>query len=215
MRGRQDRGDAVGSRESVVRCAARDPGAHRLHLLGEDRQRTVLSGLNNDKLHPGTAHRALIRVEADELTYSLHVILRFELEQEMLAGTVKLEELPEAWNARMQSYLGVTVPNDALGVLQDVHWSGGSFGYFPSYTLGALYAAQFYRQARIDVAGLEDALAAGDVAPLVGWLRAKIHQPCSRWSTDDLARRATSETLNPQYFIDYAREKYARLYRLA
>jgi carboxypeptidase Taq len=156
-----------------------------------------------------------IRVDADELTYPLHVILRYEIERDLFSGALQVVDLPRVWNAKIEEYLGITPPDDALGVLQDVHWSGGSFGYFPSYTLGALYAAQFYRQARLDVAGLEEALAAGDVAPLVGWLRSRIHQPCSRWSTDELVQRATGETLNPQYFMDYAQAKYTRLYRLA
>ena len=156
-----------------------------------------------------------IRVEADELTYPLHVILRYEIERDLFAGKIQVAELPAVWNAKMQEYLGITPPDDALGLMQDVHWSGGMFGYFPSYTLGALYAAQFMRRARQDVPGIEAGLAAGDPQPLLGWLREKIHRHGSVFLTDELARRATGEVLNPEHFIAYAEAKYSRLYRLA
>jgi carboxypeptidase Taq len=143
----------------------------------------------------------LIRVEADELTYPLHVILRYEIERDLFSGRLDVADLPAEWNRKMREYLDITPPDDARGVMQDVHWSGGMFGYFPSYTLGALYAAQFYAKAR-------------EEAPLRDWLRARIHQPGSRWPTDELAARATGETLNPEHFIRYADAKYTRLYKL-
>ncbi|MSP91224.1 MAG: carboxypeptidase M32 [Myxococcales bacterium] len=155
-----------------------------------------------------------IRVDADELTYPLHVILRYEIERDLFSGKLAVRDLPEAWNAKMQAYLGITPPDARLGVLQDVHWSSGSFGYFPSYTLGAMYAAQFWRAALRDVPGIPDGLATGDVGPLVGWLRTHVHRPGSRWETDELVRRATGEALEPAHFIDYLRAKYTRLYRL-
>ncbi len=155
-----------------------------------------------------------IRVEADELTYPLHVILRYEIERDLFSGAIEVHDLPEVWNAKMQQYLGITPPDAALGVLQDVHWSGGSFGYFPSYTLGALYAAQFYGKARQEVPGLEQGLAQGDPQPLLGWLRNRIHQHGSVWTTDDLVTQATGEPLNLQHFIAYAGAKYSRLYGL-
>jgi len=155
-----------------------------------------------------------IRVEADELTYPLHVILRYEIERDLFSGKVQVADLPALWNSKMLEYLGITPPDDALGLMQDVHWSGGMFGYFPSYTLGALYAAQFMRKARHDDPSAEPALAAGDPQPLLHWLRENIHRHGSLFLTDDLAVRATGETLNPAHFIAYAEAKYARLYRL-
>lgn len=155
-----------------------------------------------------------IRVDADELTYPLHVILRYEIERDLFSGQLQVGDLPRVWNEKMQQYLGITPPNDRLGVLQDVHWSMGSFGYFPSYTLGALYAAQFMNACRRDVPEVDAALARGEVQPLLGWLRARIHQPGSLYGTDELVRRASGEALNPKHFIDYARAKYSRLYGL-
>ncbi|MFZ4580223.1 MAG: carboxypeptidase M32 [Myxococcota bacterium] len=157
----------------------------------------------------------LIRVDADELTYPLHVILRYEIERDLFSGALPVANLPEAWNAKMRAYLDIVPPQDRNGVLQDVHWSGGLFGYFPSYTLGALYAAQFYQTAVREVPGVPDALAGGQPGPLLDWLRGKIHRPGSRWLTDDLCTRATGRSLDPQAFIGYARQKYSRLYRLA
>lgn len=156
----------------------------------------------------------LIRVEADELTYPLHVILRYEIERDLFSGRLDVADLPAEWNRKMREYLDIVPPDDARGVMQDVHWSGGMFGYFPSYTLGALYAAQFYAKAREEAPGLEAGLVAGDPLPLRDWLRARIHQPGSRWPTDELAARATGETLNPEHFIRYAEAKYTRLYKL-
>jgi carboxypeptidase Taq len=156
----------------------------------------------------------LIRVDADELTYPLHVILRYEIERDLFSGRLEVADLPRVWNQKMREYLDIEPADDGVGVLQDVHWSGGSFGYFPSYTLGALYAAQFYRKAVQDVPGLQESLAAGDPGPLREWLRVNVHQPGSRWETDELVRRATGETLNPEHFVTYAREKYSRLYGL-
>ena len=155
-----------------------------------------------------------IRVDADELTYPLHVILRYEIERDLFSGKLDVADLPAAWNAKIHEYLGITPPDDRLGVLQDVHWSGGSFGYFPSYTLGALYAAQFHRAAVRDVPAIPGDLAMGDAASLRGWLGEHIHRVGSRLLTDDLSQAATGEVLNPAYFIAYAREKYGRLYGL-
>lgn len=155
-----------------------------------------------------------IRVDADELTYPLHVIMRYEIERDLFNGKLQVADLPRVWNAKMQEYLGITPPDFRLGVLQDVHWSMGSFGYFPSYTLGALYAAQFMNSCRDQVPGVDLALSKGDVQPLLTWLRTHIHREGSRFSIDELVRRATGEPLNPRHFIDYARAKYNRLYGL-
>ena len=119
---------------------------------------------------------SLIRVEADEATYNLHIILRFELEQAMLADEFPLEQLPEEWNRRIWDYLGIEVPSDTLGVLQDVHWSGGSIGYFPTYALGNLISAQIWERATADIPGLEDGFEQGEFAPLADWLREHLHR---------------------------------------
>ncbi len=156
----------------------------------------------------------LIRVSADELTYPLHVILRYELERDLFSGRLNVEDLPAAWNAKMQGYLGITPPDDAVGVLQDVHWSGGAFGYFPCYTLGALYAAQFYQAALAQHPDIPEKLAAGEVEPLLGWLRAHVHRVGSRLTTDALVTAATGRLLDPEAFLSYATAKFTRLYGL-
>src|SRR5204863_1576356 len=115
--------------------------------------------------------RSLIRVEADELTYNLHIVIRFELEVELFEGRLAIAELPDAWNARYAQYLGLDVPDDAVGVLQDVHWAGGSFGYFPTYSLGNVIAAQLWERARAELPDLDAQLADGDLQPLHAWLR--------------------------------------------
>ncbi len=158
--------------------------------------------------------RNFIRVSADELTYPLHVILRYEIERELFSGRLAVHDLPTAWNERMQGYLGITPPDDAVGVLQDVHWSGGAFGYFPCYTLGALYAAQFYQAAVAQHPEIPAQLAHGAVEPLLGWLRANIHQVGSRLETDALVTAATGRTLDPEAFLRYVTAKYTRLYQL-
>ncbi len=157
---------------------------------------------------------SLIRVEADEATYGLHIILRFELERAMIAGTVALDELPEAWNARMREYLGVEVPDDANGVLQDVHWSGGDIGYFATYALGNLIAAQLWERAQADLPGLDDALAAGDGSPLREWLREHVHRWGRRLPPRELVQRATGSPIRVEPFVDYLRAKLSPIYGL-
>lgn len=155
---------------------------------------------------------SLIRVEADEATYGLHIILRFELERAMIDGSVPLADLPEAWNARMRQYLGVDVPDDARGVLQDVHWSGGDIGYFATYALGNLIAAQLWTRAREDLPGLDDALAAGDGGPLRDWLREHVHRWGRRLPPRELVQRATGTPIRVQPFVDYLRGKLGPIY---
>lgn len=155
-----------------------------------------------------------IRVNADELTYPLHVILRYEIERDLFSGRLDVADLPAAWNAKMQGYLGVTPADDAVGVLQDVHWSGGAFGYFPCYTLGALYAAQLYQAALVQHPEIPARLATGAVEPLLGWLRENVHQVGSRLETDVLVTAATGGPLDPEAFLRYVTAKYTRLYGL-
>ncbi|MEW6388424.1 MAG: carboxypeptidase M32 [Thermodesulfobacteriota bacterium] len=157
---------------------------------------------------------SLIRVEADEVTYNLHVLLRFELERGLLSGALTVEDLPGAWQEKMRAYLGCAPPDYAQGVMQDVHWSAGLFGYFPTYTLGNLYAAQFYARAEKELGPLTDLFARGEFAPLRDWLRQRIHQQGNRYRARDLVQKVTGEDLKPRYFLDYLFRKYSDLYDL-
>ncbi|MGH7213414.1 MAG: carboxypeptidase M32 [Tepidisphaeraceae bacterium] len=150
---------------------------------------------------------SLIRTEADEATYNLHILLRFELEQALLLDDLKPADLPAEWNRRMKDYLGLTPPDDAKGCLQDVHWSGGAIGYFPTYTLGNMYAAQFFAQARADIPGLEDSFTHGDFRPLLDWLRTNIHQHGKRHTARQLVKKVTGRDLSPQPLLDHLRGK--------
>ena len=157
---------------------------------------------------------SLIRVEADELTYNLHIMLRFEIEQDLIEGRTKPEELPEIWNKKMKEYLGIVPSLDAEGVLQDVHWSMGAFGYFPTYTLGNLYAVQFYEQAKLELPHIEDEIATGQLMVLRRWLAQKIHRWGRMFTADHLAQRVTGVSLSPEPFLRYIERKYGELYRL-
>src|SRR5262245_8888924 len=160
------------------------------------------------------ARPSLIRVEADEATYNLHIILRFELELSLLTGELKAADLPGAWNERFTRMFGLTPPDDRRGCLQDIHWSMGGIGYFPTYTLGNLYAAQFMRAARQQLPGLEAGFARGEFRPLKSWLNEKVHRLGRSYWSDALCRRVTGEGLRHEPLIDYLRDKYAALYRL-
>ncbi len=155
-----------------------------------------------------------IRVEADEVTYSLHIILRYEIEKGLFDGSMQVDDLPHIWNELMQKYLGIQPPNDKLGVLQDSHWSGGAFGYFPSYTLGAMYACQFYQTLLSEQPDTERNIAKGNFAPIKNWLNEKIHSQGKLYSPQELVQRVTGEALNPDYFVDYLKRKYSEVYNL-
>lgn len=152
--------------------------------------------------------RGFIRVDADEITYPAHVILRFRLERAMIQGGLDIADLPGAWNEGMQRMLGITPPNDAKGCLQDIHWHDGAFGYFPSYTLGAMAAAQLMKAARAAEPGIDAALAQGDMAPLLAWLRVHVHGKGSLLGFQDLLRAATGKPLDPQDFMNHLRARY-------
>ncbi|TPG57500.1 carboxypeptidase M32 [Roseomonas nepalensis] len=152
--------------------------------------------------------RGFIRTEADELTYPAHVILRFRLEQALIGGDLAVADLPGAWAEGMERLLGITPPDDRRGCLQDIHWHDGAFGYFPSYTLGAMAAAQLMAAARAAVPGLDRALARGDFAPLLGWLRARVHGQGSRLGFQDLMRAATGRPLEAADFMEHLRGRY-------
>lgn len=155
---------------------------------------------------------SLIRVEADEVTYNLHILIRFELEKALLEDELKVSELPAAWQEKYREYLGVVSPTDADGVLQDVHWSAGLFGYFPTYSLGNLYAAQFFAQAREDLGNLDDQLRQGEFSHLREWLREKIHSHGKRYTPAQLAKRITGKPLSHGPLIEHLSTKYGELY---
>jgi len=158
---------------------------------------------------------SLIRVEADEVTYPLHIILRFEIERGLIEGSVKVEDIPSLWNEKMILYLGVVPEDDAQGCLQDVHWSAGLFGYFPTYTLGAMCAVQIFAAAREALPTLDEDIAAGRFAPLKMWLNEHVHKLGSLYPTaDDLMVAVTGKPLDPQVFLQYLKDKYSQLYKL-
>jgi carboxypeptidase Taq len=172
-------------------------------------------------LDPDAFYRAVnrvspsfIRVEADEATYGLHVILRFELEQQLIEGTLPIKELPEAWNARYHEYLGLEVTDDALGVLQDVHWSCGLIGYFPTYALGNLIAGQLWERLHRDIPELDDKLAAGELGDLREWLREHIHRHGSKFSTTELLERVVGGPMAVAPFVSYLKRKLSDVYRV-
>lgn len=157
---------------------------------------------------------SLIRTNADELTYHLHVMIRFEIEKALIEGNIEVKDLPQIWNARYKEYLNIDVPSDSQGVLQDIHWSHGSFGYFPTYSLGSFYATQFYTQAKKEIVDLESFISKGNMQPLLEWLRTNIHCHGKRYSAQDLCEKITGEKLNFDYFLSYVRKKYQSLYKL-
>ncbi len=156
---------------------------------------------------------SMIRVEADEVTYSLHIILRFELECALVSGELAVKDLPEAWNNKMEELLGIRPCNDAEGVLQDVHWSFGAIGYFPTYALGNLYGAQFFNTMNKDLGDVDSLVARGEFKKILGWLRENIHRHGSSYTAEELCTRVTGEPLNPEYFSRYLTEKYRSIYK--
>jgi carboxypeptidase Taq len=155
---------------------------------------------------------SLIRVNADEATYNLHVMLRLELEIGMVEGAIAVRDLPGIWNAKMEEYLGLTPPDDARGVLQDVHWSGGSLGYFSTYALGNLISAQLWEKINGDIPDLADRFRRGQFAELLAWLREKIHRHGRKYEPQELVRKATGAPIDPAPYIRYLQRKYGEIY---
>lgn len=155
---------------------------------------------------------SLIRVEADEVTYNLHILLRFEIERGLFMDTIKVDDLPAVWNARMQEYLGIEPSDDRDGVLQDIHWSYGSFGYFPTYTLGNLYGAQFFHTIQQQIPDLMDKIEHGELLPLRTWLRDHIHGLGMTYRANDLVQHVTGQPLSAEYFVNYLYEKFGAMY---
>ncbi|WP_110927662.1 carboxypeptidase M32 [Bacillus massiliglaciei] len=157
---------------------------------------------------------SLIRVDADELTYTLHIMIRYELEKSLFSGELEVKDLPEAWNKKYKEYLGVTPEHDGVGVLQDIHWSDGSFGYFPSYALGYIYAAQIKQAMLKDLPNFDSLLAKGDITPIRQWLNEKVHTFGKTKKPLEILEAVTGEGLNAQHLITYLQEKYQTIYQL-
>jgi carboxypeptidase Taq len=155
-----------------------------------------------------------IRVEADEVTYNLHIFLRFEIENLLLERQVAVADLPALWNSKMEEYLGIRPRNDVEGVMQDVHWSSGMLGYFPTYSLGNLLAAQFYNQAVADLPGIPAQIEQGEFGALLGWMRDKIHSQGAKYTPAELVERVTGGPIRTEPFLAYIRAKYADIYDL-
>jgi len=181
------------------------------------RFRTALKDVSLDDFYAAVNHvrPSLIRVEADEATYNLHILVRFELERALLDGDLPVADLPGAWNEKYRLYLGISPPNDADGVLQDIHWSGGLVGYFPTYALGNLYAAELFAQANTELGGLADPFTRGEFLPLRQWLRERIHQQGQRFLAAELVRQITGRPLSHAPLIEHLRAKLGPLYGLA
>ncbi len=158
----------------------------------------------NQRVQPG-----LIRVDADEVSYPAHIILRYEIEQALIEGEIEVDDIPALWSSKMQQYLGIdTIGNYTNGCMQDIHWTDGGFGYFPTYTLGAMYAAQLFQTANKAIPTLQDDISRGDLTALFQWLNQNIWQHGSRFSTDQLMTQATGETLNTDYFRKHLESRY-------
>jgi len=155
--------------------------------------------------------RSFVRVDADETSYGLHLILRFELEQELITGRLAVKDLPDAWNTRFEELMGIAVPNDAAGVLQDAHWSGGGFGYFPTYLLGSVLSVQIWERARVALPDLEEQIGRGEFAPLHEWLREHIYSLGRKLTPAETVERAVGGPISPEPYLAYLREKNALL----
>jgi carboxypeptidase Taq len=217
------RGVSLGMHESQSRMwenlvGRSQPFWRRFFPRLQELQPDALAGYDVERWYRevNTVEPTLIRVEADETTYNLHIILRFELEQAMLADEFPLEQLPEEWNRRIWDYLGIEVPNDTEGVLQDVHWSGGSIGYFPTYALGNLISAQIWEKISAEVPGLEEGFEQGEFGPLRDWLRENLHRHGRKFSPrETLELVSGSPEIDPAPYVRYLREKLAPIYGIA
>jgi carboxypeptidase Taq len=175
-----------------------------------------LSGFNGRELSHMLCkvEPTFIRVGADELTYNLHILIRFELEVEILTGAINIADLPEAWNHKYETYLGIRPPSDALGCLQDVHWSRGSIGYFPTYSMGNLIGAQIWEKLCQDLGDPEPLVASGNFAPILGWLSERIYQPGQSFTPKDLVTQVTGKPMQPDAWLRYAKTRYQKVYDL-
>jgi carboxypeptidase Taq len=173
-----------------------------------------LNGVSTDAFYKGMnkVEASLIRTEADEVTYHFHVLIRYEIEKSLIKGELFAEDLAEAWNGMYRKYLGISAKDYKTGVLQDVHWCHGSFGYFPTYSLGSFYAAQYFEHAEKDIPGLIGQIEAADFKNLLTWLRQHIHQYGRRYTSEELCKRVTGKGLDFTVFMNYVTRKYAGIY---
>lgn len=167
--------------------------------------------LNDFYKEANKVEKGLIRTNADELTYHFHVLIRYEIEKALFSKQISVKDLPTTWNELYKKYLSIDVPNNKLGVLQDVHWSHGSFGYFPTYSLGSFYAAQFFNAAQNQIPELNNQMSSGNYSTLLDWLKENIHQHGRIYNSEDLCKRVTGEGLNFDYFYRYVEKKYNTL----
>ncbi len=182
----------------------------------QERFKTQLGNVDLDTFYKGVnkVEPSLVRVEADEATYNLHIMLRLELEIALMEGKLKVADLPEAWNDRMKDYLGVVPPNDADGVLQDVHWSAGIFGYFPTYALGNLVSNQLWEKINQDIPELSTQIQNGNFAELLAWLRENVHRHGAKFKPQYLVKKIVGSKISPEPYLKYLNEKFGAIYEL-
>ncbi|MCA9271792.1 MAG: carboxypeptidase M32 [Phycisphaerales bacterium] len=197
--------NAVGRSQAFWTWALPHAQKHLGQVMGDQTPESITRAVN-------TADPSLIRVEADEGTYNLHIMIRFELERALLSGDLSTADLPDAWNTAYKESLGLDVPNDREGCLQDVHWSFGLIGYFPTYTLGNLYAAQFWEKVREENPDLDDQIAKGNFAPLLSWFRSRIHIHGRRYTPSQLCERATGKPLSAEPLVRQLKQKLYPVY---
>lgn len=210
---------SVGIHESQSRLWENHVGRSRAfwkfhYPIAAEKFPEVFSGVSEDKFYDAVnkVKPSLIRTESDELTYHFHVMIRYEIEKLLIRGELKTHDIPAYWNELYKKWLGIDVPDDQRGCLQDVHWSHGSFGYFPTYSLGSFYAAQFFASARKNDPGLYDKIEKGNTTDLLQWLRQRVHA-CGRiLNSEEICKKATGECLNVQYFLEYLLDKYGKIY---
>jgi carboxypeptidase Taq len=157
---------------------------------------------------------SLIRVDADELTYNLHIMIRYEIEKDLINGVIAVADLPRIWNEKMEEYLGIVPEDDAAGVLQDIHWAGGAFGYFPSYSLGNIYAAQFEAALRRELPDYQAKVSAGDLSEIKAWLTDKVYRHGKSLQPAEIVQAATGEEINAEYLINYLESKFSSIYNI-
>lgn len=175
-----------------------------------------LANINLDTFYKGInkVEPSLIRVEADEATYNLHIMLRLEIEIALIEGKLAVKDLPAVWNEKMHEYLGITPPNDAKGVLQDIHWSGGMLGYFPTYALGNLVSVQLWEKILEDIPALPSKIRAGEFAELLVWLREKVHKHGAKFDPQEMVQKIAGEKISPEPYLRYLNKKYSDIYNL-
>jgi carboxypeptidase Taq len=173
-----------------------------------------MKNVSLDEFHRAINHisNTPVRVDADEVTYSMHILVRFEIEKDLVENKMEVTDIPQVWNELYRRYLGIEPKNDSLGCLQDIHWAMGAVGYFPTYTLGNLYSAQFFDAASKEIGDLEGSIGNGNLKPLLSWLRSNIHSYGKLYTADDLVKKVTGESLSEDHFINYLKKKYSNIY---